>query len=165
MTNDTGLPRFISDLCRSLHVSDILYVACKSIDDLAGFAPDSHVCGICDSARTLAVFAERYPLFGFRQAGYNQMPYKDGSFTMVFAHGLFGTEPDTGILDEMHRVSSRYIASFETLPECDHRPDLPRDNAVSRYWLGRNVMVVSNVQMHPDIDPEKPQFVLAKKLN
>lgn len=165
MTSSPEFSRFVRDLAFSLHAHNILYVGCSNPDDLSEFRPDSGICGTCRSAQDLAALAERYPLFEFRQDGPVPIPYPDNSFAMVFSHGLLGHAGNSSILDEMYRVSSKYIASFEVLPERDYDPDVPRDHGVYRYWLDRDVTIISNVQMHPDIDVDRSQFVLVKKQN
>ncbi len=68
-------------------------------------------------------------------------------------------------ISEMHRVSGKYIMNCETFNSIEEKID---ENQTSRNmvkrWMDYKVRIVSDVDMHEDIEPEKKRFVLLKKL-
>ncbi len=70
-------------------------------------------------------------------------------------------------ISELFRVSRKYIVNFELFGEDE---DLISPDGKSRFrnlykrWLDFKVKIISNVDMHEEIDPEKSRFNLIKKL-
>ena len=66
---------------------------------------------------------------------------------------------------EMFRVSRKWIMNCEKFEETEKQID---ENQKSRNmqnrWSDYKVRFVSNVDMHEDIEPNKPRFTLLKKL-
>ena len=66
---------------------------------------------------------------------------------------------------EMYRVAGKYIMNCEEFEETEKQID---ENHKSRNmykrWLNYKVKVVSNIDMHEDIEPDKNRFTLLKKL-
>ena len=65
----------------------------------------------------------------------------------------------------MHRVAKRYIMNCEKFEENEKPIDEKHKfrNMLNR-WMNYKVKVVSNVDMHEEIDPDKSRFTLLKKL-
>ncbi len=152
--------RYIRDLSVSLHTTAILYLGCSNQEDLAEFPSDTNVCGIADG---IEKFTRKYPSFKFTQGSVDATPYADGTFDFVFTHKLFScTNKDVkNVLNEMYRISSKYIVNFE-LKESENK-DV--SDTLYNKWLEFGVKIISNVQMHKDIDSEQCQFTLVRKIN
>lgn len=166
--SDTGeFSRFIAGLAGSLHATKILCLGCHSADDLAGFSPAADVSCVTPEPHMLDMLVERYPSFEFKQCDPSAVPYEDNRFDFVFSHKLFNYLDDARAKitqAEMYRVSSKYVVNFEMFSEAGGTLD---KNGTYRgmysEWLKYNVRIISNVQMHKDIDPEQCQFTLARK--
>ena len=96
------------------------------------------------------------------------MPFEDASVDFVFTHGLMNYLDDETLekgIAEMFRVSGKYIMNCEKFEEAEKRIDENQKfrNMRSR-WTNYDVRFVSNVDMHEDIEPDKPRFTLLKKL-
>ena len=65
----------------------------------------------------------------------------------------------------MFRVSRKYIVNCELFRESEEQIDenMKYRNMLKR-WMNYNVKVISNVDMHEDIDSEKVRFTLLRKL-
>ena len=65
----------------------------------------------------------------------------------------------------MYRVSRKYIMSCETFDNIEEKisENQTSRNMIKR-WLDYKVRIISDVDMHEDIEPEKKRFVLLKKL-
>ena len=65
----------------------------------------------------------------------------------------------------MYRVARKYIMNCEKFEETEKKIDENHKfRNVYKRWLNYNVRIVSNVDMHEDIDPDKSRFTLLKKL-
>ncbi len=160
--------RFVRDLAASLNTTKILYAGCCYAEDLSGFSQGMDVSGITQDPRTLERIIERYPSFEFRQGSPLETPYAGGRFDFVFTHKFFSCLDDAHarkMTEEMYRISSRYIASFEVPFEKEGtvEDDEGRRGMYSR-WLDFQVKIISNVQMHEEIDPERCRFTLVRKV-
>ena len=71
---------------------------------------------------------------------------------------------DNGI-SEMFRVAKRYIVNCELFGESEEKinEEMKFRNMLKR-WLNYKVKVVSNVNMHEEIESEQVRFTLLKKL-
>lgn len=112
------------------------------------------------------------------------MPYTTNEFDFVFAHKffnhIFDKQYTQTMLAEMYRISSKYIVNFELFlptPFLQSQQQLPNNQeqlfpdktghycAMYNKWLNFKVKIISNVQMHKDIDPEQSQFTLVRKVS
>ena len=86
----------------------------------------------------------------------------------VFTHGLMNYLDDDTLekgVAEMFRVAGKYIMNCEKFEETEKQIDeTQKFRNMEKRWLGYKVRFVSNVDMHEDIEPEKPRFTLLKKL-
>ncbi len=70
-------------------------------------------------------------------------------------------------ISELFRVSRKYIVNFELFSEGEeviNPEDKSRYRNMYKRWLDFKVKIISNVDMHEEIDPEKSRFNLIKKL-
>ena len=92
----------------------------------------------------------------------------DASIDFVFTHKLLNYLDDE-ILDngvnEMFRVAKRYIVNCELFGEEEiiMNDEMKYRNMLKR-WLNYKVKVVSNVNMHEEIESEQVRFTLLRKL-
>ena len=65
----------------------------------------------------------------------------------------------------MFRVSGKYIMNCEKFDEVEKEIDeKQKSRNMQNRWLDYKVRFVSNVDMHEDIEPDKPRFTLLKKI-
>ena len=71
---------------------------------------------------------------------------------------------DSGV-NEMFRVAKRYIVNCELFGEDEAliNNEMKHRNMLKR-WLNYKVKVVSNVNMHEEIEPEQVRFTLIRKI-
>jgi len=71
-------------------------------------------------------------------------------------------------LDELFRVSKKYIMNIELFSEDDSIIDDTPIKTIGRNmkdrWSSYQVKIISNVEMHYEIDPKKSRFVLIRKI-
>ncbi len=66
---------------------------------------------------------------------------------------------------EMFRVSGKYIMNCEKFEETEKPIDgNHKFRNMQNRWLSYKARVVSNVDMHEDIEPDKPRSTLLRKL-
>lgn len=169
MSNINEFSKFIRDLSTSLHTTKILYLGCYDIEDLSEFPENMNVFGITEDVETLGRVVERYPSFEFKQENPLKTTYKDNEFDFVFGHKLFNylnKEQTQLMLKEMYRLSSKYIVNFEMFSEKEESFEDGKGHYCGMYskWLDFQVKMISNVQMHEEIDPEQCQFTLVRKV-
>ena len=127
------------------------------------------VNGIDSNQKIIDNTKVKFPSFNFKVGSVTELPYDDASIDIVFTHGFFNYLEDDKIskgIEELFRVSGKYIVNCELLGEdniIDEKTNRKGRNLYKK-WLEYKVKIISNVEMHEDIDPEKPQFLLVKKL-
>lgn len=162
--------KFIRDLAGSLHCQNILEIGCSAGSDLVLFPKEAEIIGIdlCRSAVDKA--KARYPSYNFRVCSATKLPFEDSSIDMVFTHRVLNYLDDEELkkaIDEMFRVSKKYVVNCELYAKKEDwidesKRDRYRD--IFKRWLDYKVKIISNVEMHPEIDPEKTKFTLVRKL-
>ena len=164
--------RFVSGLAVQLRCASALEVGCNAGNDLMQFPAAVAVHGLDSNPRIAEAARRRLPAGAdVRVGSAATMPFADSSVDLVFTHGFFNHLEDRMVdagVSEAFRVSARYVACCEILGEGEGAPlkgaPTPcwgRD--MYRRWLDQRVKIISNVQMHEDIDPARPRFVLVKK--
>ena len=166
--------RFISGLTVQLHCSSVLEVGCNAGNDLMQFPDSVSVHGLDSNPRIAEVARRRLPAGADVRAGsVDAMPFADASIDMVFTHGFFNHLGDAQAVDagvsEAFRVSAKYVTCCEVLgggegAPIDGAPTPCWGRNMYKRWLGYKVKIISNVQMHEDIDAARPQFVLVKRV-
>ena len=103
-----------------------------------------------------------------RKEDITKLPFEDSSIDFVFTHQLLNYLDDETLekgISEMHRVSKKYIMNCEKFEENEKQIDENQKfRNVYKRWINYNVKIVSNVNMHIDIDPDESRFTLLKKL-
>jgi len=162
--------KFVRDLSFSLKAENLLEVGCSTGNDLKAFPENFDVHGIDLNDHALEMARKSLTSFKFKKASIIELPYTNSSFDLVFSHKVLNYIDDKDVqksLSELFRVSKKYIVNFELFGENE---DVISDVENSRYrnmnkrWLDFKVKIISNVDMHEEIDPEKSRFSLVKKI-
>ena len=97
-----------------------------------------------------------------------KLPFEDASVDFIFTHKLLNYLDDETLdngVSEMFRVTKRYIVNCELFGETEEKiNEEMRNRNMLRRWLNYKVKVVSNVNMHEEIEPEQVRFTLLRKL-
>ncbi len=140
-------------------------MGCNAGNDLRLLAGRARAVGLDYNPAIARVAAARLGPAALVAAGAaTRMPYGDSSVDMVFTHGFFNHLDDRGVeagIDEVLRVAGRYAASCELL---EAGGEDGRGRNMYEAWSRRRVKIISNVEMHGDIDPARPRFLLVKKI-
>jgi len=71
-------------------------------------------------------------------------------------------------VNELFRVSNKYILNCELFEENESSMNIDETNAKYRNMLQRwsdfKVKIISHVDMHEEIDPKKTRFTLVRKI-
>ena len=93
--------------------------------------------------------------------------FADSDF--VFTHKLLNYLDDQTLengVSEMFRVAKRYIVNCELFEEDEKMiNDEMRYRNMLKRWLNYKVKVVSNVNMHKEIESEQARFTLLRKID
>ena len=166
--NNVEFCKFISDLARSLHCKSILEAGCSTGSDLNGFSDDFQVSGIDLSDYALEMAKEKHPDFVFKKASITELPFENTSIDFVFTHKVLNYLDDEQLdkaISEMFRVTSRYVVNCEIFSEDESKDETSfRARNILNRWMDYKVKVVSNVDMHEEIEPQKARFTLVRKL-
>lgn len=161
--------KFIKDLTISLRCTSALEVGCNAGNDLKLFPEDFEVHGVDSNEIIIQKAKTRLPFVKFKVGDVTQLPYEDSSVDLIFTHGFFNYLDDDKVEDgvkELFRVSRKYIVNCEILGDdnlIDEKNKRKGRNMLKK-WMEYKVKVISNVEMHEEIDPEKSRFVLVRKL-
>ena len=160
--------KFTRDLATSLRCTSVLEIGCGTGIDLRLFPDTFQIHGIDLNDKALKIAQEKMSTGYFKKGNINNLPFEDSSIDFVFTHGLVNYLDEETIeqgIAEMFRVSGKYIMNCEKFDEIEKQID---ENQKSRNmknrWLDYKVKFVSNVDMHEDIEPDKPRFTLLRKL-
>jgi len=160
--------KFTRDLATSLRCTSVLEIGCGTGIDLRLFPDTFQIHGIDLNDHALEIAKEKLPIANFKKGSITKLPFEDSSIDFVFTHGLMNyLDEDTlekGIA-ETYRIAGKYIMNCEKFEETEKQIDENQKfRNMKNRWLGYKVKFVSNVDMHEDIDPDKPRFTLLKKL-
>ena len=162
--------KFIKDLAVSLRSKSILEVGCNAGNDLKLFPEQLEVHGVDSNENIIKNARERLPSISFKVGSATLLPYEDSSMDMIFTHGFFNYLDDkdvSKVIKELFRVSKKYIVNCELFNE-EEKPIEEKEDAVYRnmlkLWMEYKVKIISNVDMHEEIDPEQSRFTLVRKL-
>ena len=160
--------KFVKDLATSLRCTSVLEVGCGTGIDLRLFPDTFQVHGIDLNDRALEIAKEKLGVANFKKGSITELPFEDASVDFVFTHGLMNYLDDETLekgIAEMFRVSGKYIMNCEKFEETEKRIDENQKfRNMQNRWTNYDVRFVSNVDMHEDIEPDKPRFTLLKKL-
>ena len=166
--NNEEFTKFMTNLARSLHCKSILEIGCGTGIDLRKFDDSFEVYGVDLNEHALELARKNIPKGKFYKENITKLPFEDGSIDFVFTHKLLNyldnETVDKGV-SEMFRVAKRYILNCELFEESENMIDQKmRYSNMLKRWLNYKVRVVSNVNMHEEIEPEQVRFTLLRKL-
>ncbi len=160
--------KFVRDLATSLRCASVLEIGCGTGIDLRLFPDTFQIHGVDLNDNALNIAKEKQDRVDFKKGSITELPFNDGSVDFVFTHGLMNYLDDDSLekgVAEMYRVADKYIMNCEKFEEIEKQIDgNQKFRNMKKRWLDYNVKFVSDVDMHEDIDPEKPRFTLLKKL-
>ena len=160
--------KFVRDLALSLHCNSVLEIGCGTGIDLRLFPESISVFGIDLNNMALDIANEKIPNGAFKKATISNLPFEDSSIDFVFTHQLLNYLDDQTLekgISEMYRVARKYIMNCEKFEESERQiTDNQKYRNMKKWWMNYNVKIVSNVDMHEEIEPEKPRFTLLRKL-
>ena len=160
--------KFMTDLARSLHCTSILEIGCGTGIDLRKFGDSFEIHGVDLNGIALELARKNIPKGKFYKENIIKLPFDNASIDFVFTHKLLNYLNDD-ILDdgvkEMFRVAKKYIVNCELFGESEDviNNNMKYRNMLKR-WLNYKVKVVSNVNMHEEIEHEQVRFTLLRKL-
>ena len=164
------LAKFIRDLVVSLRAQNVLEVGCNSGNDLRLFSQDFAVSGIDSNESAIKKANQNLPNFKFKVGSITELPYEDSSFDVVFTRNVLNYINNSDIeksVNELFRVSRKYILNFESFSDNESQIQnsiLMCGRNMYKRWLDFKVKIISNVDMHEEIDPKKSKFTLVRKI-
>ena len=119
------------------------------------------VHGVDLNEYALGIAKNILPSANFKKGDITKLPFGDSTIDFVFTHGLMNYLDDTTVelgIREMHRVASRFIMNCERFDQTEKPVDEHcKFRDMQSKWLNYKVKIVSNVDMHEDIEPDKPR--------
>ena len=160
--------KFIKDLAISLRCSSVLEIGCGTGIDLRLFPENVTVSGIDLNDLALDMAKKENSSIDFKKGSITDLPFEDSSIDFIFTHKFLNCLNDEDLkkgLDEMYRVAAKYIVNCEMYDSAESKIEgvFTRRNMLNR-WKDYKVKIISDVDMHEDIEPEKIRFTLVKKL-
>lgn len=160
--------KFAKDLAVSLRCSSVLEIGCGTGIDLRLFPESVEIHGVDLNENALNIAKEKLSRLDIKKSSIIDLPFEDSSIDFVFTHQLLNYLDDD-ILEkgvaEMYRVAKRYIMNCERFDEAEKQIDEnSRFRNMQKRWQDYKVRIVSNVDMHEEIDPDKSRFTLLRKL-
>ena len=166
--NNEEFTKFLTNLVRSLHCTSVLEIGCGTGIDLRKFDDSFEIHGIDLNEHALELAKVNIPKSKFYKESITKLPFEDSSVDFVFTHKLLNYLDDETVdkgVSEMFRVAKRYILNCELFGETEEKiDDEMRFRNMLKRWLNYKVRVVSNVNMHEEIEPQQVRFTLLRKL-
>jgi ubiquinone/menaquinone biosynthesis C-methylase UbiE len=166
--NNDEFTKFLTNLARSLHCTSVLEIGCGTGIDLRGFDDSFEMHGVDLNKHALELAKGNVPKARFYKESITKLPFEDSSIDFVFTHKLLNYLDDETVdesVSEMFRVAKKYVLNCELFKETEEKiDDEMRFRNMLKRWLNYKVRVVSDVNMHEDIEPEQVRFTLLKKL-
>ena len=163
--------KFIRDLAVSLKATNVLEIGCNTGNDLKLFPETIAVTGIDPNDYALEKAKKELPEFEFKNGKITEMPIEDSSFDFIFTHNVLNYVPNEEIskaISELFRVSKKYILNCELYQKDESKIENTSIESwyrnVCNNWLNYKVKIISDVDMHEDIEPQKPRFTLVRKV-
>ena len=160
--------KFIRDLAISLRCSSVLEVGCGTGVDLRLFPEEIVSHGIDRNDLALELARKETPNVNFKKGSITDLPFEDSSIDLIFTHKFLNCiteeELEKGV-SEMYRVAKKYIVNCEMYDPAESKTEgvFIARNMLKR-WSNYHVKIISDVDMHEDIEPEKLRFTLVKKI-
>ncbi len=160
--------KFTRDLAVSLHCSSVLEIGCGTGIDLRLFPDTFEMYGLDPNHTALSIAREKLPKVRFEIGTITDLPFDESQIDFVFTHQLLNYLDDHTLesgMSEMYRVAGRYIMNCEKFSESETPIDEHHKYRDMRTrWSNYNVKIISNVNMHKEIEPDEARFTLVKKL-
>ena len=160
--------KFVRDLAVSLRCTSVLEIGCGTGIDLRLFPETVNVHGIDLNDTALDIAREKLPKFDFKKSSITDLPFEDSSIDFVFTHHLLNYLEEDVLekgISEMYRIAGKYIMNCERYNESEKQIDYnSKFRNMQKRWQDYKVKIVSNVDMHEEIDPDKSRFTLLRKL-
>ena len=161
--------KFTRDLVTSLRCTSVLEIGCGTGIDLRLFPDTFQIYGVDLNEAALNIAKEKLTIVDFKNGDITKLPFEDSSIDFIFTHQLLNYLDDETLdkgISEMYRVSKKYIMNCEKFEENEKQIDENQKfRNVYKRWVNYNVKIVSNVNMHVDIDPDESRFTLLRKLD
>ena len=165
------MAKFIRDLATSLRSQNVLEVGCSSGNDLKLFSKDFDVSGIDPNESAIIKADQSLSHFKFRVGSITELPFEDSTFDFVFTRNVLnyiGNSDMEKSVNEIFRVSRKYVLNVEFFSENESQmQDVPIQTwgrNMYKRWQDFKVKIISNVDMHEEIDPKKSKFTLVRKI-
>jgi ubiquinone/menaquinone biosynthesis C-methylase UbiE len=159
--------KFVKDLAISLRCTSVLEIGCGTGIDLRLFPDSLEVHGVDLNDMALEI-AKKQTSAQFHNASITDLPFEDSAIDFVFTHQLLNYLDDNTLekgISEMYRVSKKYIMNCEKYEESEKQIDEnSKFRNMQKRWLDYKVRIVSNVDMHEEIEPDKSRFTLLRKI-
>ncbi len=160
--------KFVRDLTISLRCNSVLEIGCGTGIDLRLFPESFQIYGMDLNDKALDIAKQKLPSGKFKKGTIIDIPFEDSSVDFVFTHQLLNYLDDQTLekgVSEMYRVSGKYIMNCEKFEESEKQiTENQKYRNMKQRWMNYKVKIVSNVDMHEEIDPDKTRFTLLKKL-
>ena len=166
--DNEGFTKFLTDLASSLHCTSILEIGCGTGIDLRKFNDSFEIHGVDLNDHALELAKKNIPNGKFYKENITKLPFENSSVDFVFTHKLLNYLDDDTLdngVSEMFRVAKKYIVNCELFGESEEmiNNEMKFRNMQKR-WLNYKVKIVSNVNMHEEIEPEQVRFTLLRKV-
>jgi ubiquinone/menaquinone biosynthesis C-methylase UbiE len=160
--------KFIRDLAVSLRCKSILEIGCGTGVDLRLFPEALDVHGVDLNNLALDMAKKKSPTHDFKKDSITNLPFADSSIDFIFTHKFLNCLNDDDLekgVSEMYRVARKYIVNCETYDKSESKTkSIFKGRNMLKRWSDYKVKIISDVDMHEDIEPEKIRFTLVKKL-
>ena len=161
--------KFIRDLAVSLRCKSVLEIGCGTGIDLRLFPDTLNVHGIDLNYLALDMAKKKSPTYDFKKGSITNLPFDDSSIDIIFTHKFLNCLNDEDLnkgVSEMFRVAQKYIVNCEMYDKSESKiEDIFKGRNMLKRWSNYKVKIISDVDMHEDIEPEKIRFTLVKKLD
>ena len=160
--------KFIRDLAVSLRCTSALEIGCGTGVDLRLFPDTLQVYGVDLNDMALDMAKKKSPSFDFKKGSITDLPFEDSSVDFIFTHKFLNCLNDEDLskgVSEMHRVAKKYVANCEIYENSQSKKDeIFKGRNMLKEWSEYKVKIISDVNMHEDIEPDEIRFTLVKKI-
>jgi ubiquinone/menaquinone biosynthesis C-methylase UbiE len=160
--------KFIRDLAVSLRCKSVLEIGCGTGIDLRLFPDTLDVHGVDLNDLALDMAKKKSRTHNFKNESITKLPFLDSSIDFIFTHKFLNCLSDDDLnkgVSEMYRVAKKYIVNCEIYDKSEsNKEDIFKGRNMLKRWSDYKVKIISDVDMHEDIEPEKIRFTLVKKL-
>lgn len=161
--------KFIKDLAVSLRCTSALEIGCGTGVDLRLFPNTLKVFGVDLNDLALDMAKKKNPEYEFKKGSITNLPFEDSSVDFIFTHKFLNCLSEEDLskgVSEMYRVAKKYVANCEIFDISDSKnSDIFKGRNMLKEWSQYKVKIISDVNMHKDIEPEEIRFTLVKKID